>query len=132
MKKEKMINARLKEKLFRINEYLEKYLKTETSSETKRSHDFKSNNLCMFTGGTCEECQTTDIVTKEEDGTARSHENVHTQLGKSFTFQHIESRGILTHDDGQKLEIEKSIGKHEEIEERNIEEFLKCIEVLEQ
>ena len=48
MKKEQMINAQLKEKLLRINEYLEKDLKTENSSETKRSHDFKSDKFCMF------------------------------------------------------------------------------------
>ena len=29
-------------------------LKTKTSSETKESHDFKSENLCMFVGETCE------------------------------------------------------------------------------
>ena len=30
-------------------------LKTGTSSETKRSDDFKYDNLCMFTSETCKE-----------------------------------------------------------------------------
>ena len=30
-------------------------LKTETSSEAKGSHGFKSDNLCMFAGETCKE-----------------------------------------------------------------------------
>ena len=64
-------------------------LKTETSSKTKGSHGFKSNNLCMFAGQTCEG-KFVDIVIKEEeekqnlnyvleeDGIDRSH----IQLGK--------------------------------------------------
>ena len=95
-------NVRLREKLLIMNEYLEKDLKTKNSSETKRLNDFKSDKFFMFVGRTCGEGQTADIVIKEENGTARSFENVHTQLGKSFTFQHIESRGILSHDDAQK------------------------------
>lgn len=65
-------------------------MKTETSSETKRSYGVKYDNLCMFAGGTCEEEQFADILIKEEegrknlnfvlkeDGIARSHINVHT------------------------------------------------------
>jgi len=42
-------------------------LKNETSTEAKGSHDFKSDNLCMFAGETCEGWQFTDIdVNKEE------------------------------------------------------------------
>lgn len=41
-------------------------LKTETSSETKRSDDFKSDNFCMFVGETCEG-QFADIVIKEKE-----------------------------------------------------------------
>ena len=37
-------------------------LKTETSSKTKGSHGFKSDNLCMFAG----ERQLADIVMKKE------------------------------------------------------------------
>ena len=111
-------------------EYLEKDLKTETSSETKGSNDLTYDDFCMFVGRTCGEGQTVDIVTKEENGTARYFENVHTQLGKSFVFQHIGNRGDLTYDDGQNLEIQQSIGQLEEIEERTIKEFLKCIEDL--
>ena len=53
MKREKMTNARLKEELLRMIEYLEKDLKTETSSEAKRSNDLKIENFCMFAGRTC-------------------------------------------------------------------------------
>ena len=42
--------------------------KTETSSETKWPHDFKSDDLCMFESETCEEGQFVDIVIKEEEG----------------------------------------------------------------
>ena len=41
-------------------------LKTETSSEAKGSHDFKSDNLCMFVGETCKEGQFANIVIKEK------------------------------------------------------------------
>jgi len=55
----------------------------------------------MFVGETCEEGQFVDIVIKEEeyrhnlnsvmkeDEIDRSHVNACTQLGKSFTFQHV-------------------------------------------
>jgi len=42
-------------------------LKTETSSETKRSHDFKSDDLCIVAGETHEEGQFSDIVIKKEE-----------------------------------------------------------------
>lgn len=42
-------------------------LKTETSSETKGSHGFKTDNLCVFAGETCKEGQFVDIVVKEEE-----------------------------------------------------------------
>ena len=41
-------------------------LKTETSSEAKGSDDFKSDNLCMFLGETCEG-QFVDIFIKEKE-----------------------------------------------------------------
>ena len=42
-------------------------LKTKPSSETKRSDDFKSYNLCMFVGETCKEGKFADIVIKKEE-----------------------------------------------------------------
>lgn len=42
-------------------------LKTKTSSETKRQHDFKSYDLYMFAGETCEEGKFVYIVIKEEE-----------------------------------------------------------------
>ena len=45
----------------------DEYLKTETSSEAKGSHGFKSENLCMFAGETCKEGQFADIVIKEKE-----------------------------------------------------------------
>ena len=113
MKREKMISAQQKERLLRMIEYLEKDLKTETSTETKGSNDFTSDDFCMFVGKTCGGGKTVDVVTKEENETARYVVNVHTQFGRSFSFQYIGSRGDLNCDDGQKLEIEKSIGQIE-------------------
>jgi len=96
--KEKMMNAQLKKEILRINEYLEKDLKTKTSSETKMSHDFKFDHLYMFAGETCEEGKFVDIVIKEEedkknlnfimkeDEIDRYHVNACTQLGKGFIF----------------------------------------------
>ena len=106
----------------------------------------------MFAGETCEEGQFAGIVIKEEedmqnlnsllkeDEIARSHVNDRTQLGKSFTFQHIakaESRGSLTHDDGQKQEeVGKDIKQPseglDEIEEQTIEIFPSHVKELEQ
>ena len=107
MKREKMINAQLKEKILRMIKCLEKDLKTKKSSETKRPNDFTSDDFCMFAGRTCGEGQTADVVTKEENGIARYFEDVHAQLEKSFAFQYIGRRGSLYCDDGQKLEIEQ-------------------------
>lgn len=98
---EQMMNSRLKEELLRISEYQEEKLKNKTSSETKMYYGVKFDNLCMFAGGTCEEGQFVDIVTKEEEDMknlnsvlkggeiSRSHIKVHTQLGRSVAFQHI-------------------------------------------
>ena len=122
-----MINAHQKEKLLRMIEYLEKDLKTKTSSETKRSKGHTFNKIFMFAGRTCEDGKTVDVVTKEENETTRCVINVHTQLEKSFSFQYIGSRESLNCDDGQKLEIEESIRQLEEAEENTIEEFMNCI-----
>ena len=42
------MHAQWKERLLRMIEYLEKDLKTETSSETKRSNEFTSDDFCVF------------------------------------------------------------------------------------
>ena len=42
-------------------------LRTETSSEVKGLHGFKSENLCMFAGETCKEGKFVDIVIKEKE-----------------------------------------------------------------
>ena len=42
-------------------------LKTETSSETKRSHDFKSDKLCMIAGITGEKQPFEDVFRMDED-----------------------------------------------------------------
>ena len=70
MKKVQMIHAQQKERLLRMIEYLEKDLKTETSSETKRSNSLTSDKFCMFAGRTCGKEKTVDVVT-EENETAR-------------------------------------------------------------
>lgn len=69
----------------------------------------------------------------------RSHVNSCTQLGKSFTFQHIantEIRGTLTHDDVQKKEevgndIKQRREGLDETEEQTIEIFLSHVKDLE-
>jgi len=93
-------------------------LKTKTSSETKRSDGFKSDNLCMFAGETCEG-QFTDIVIKEEEDKKNIYsileedeiDRSHIQLGKY---------------------IKKACEGLDEIEEETIEEFLNHIKDLEQ
>ena len=67
-------------------------LKTETSSEGKRSDDFKYDNLCMFAGETCEERQFVGIVVKEEEDRQNLNyvlkedeiDRSHMQLGKDI------------------------------------------------
>lgn len=86
-------------------------LKAETSSKTKESHDFKSENLCMFAGETCEGGKLADIdIKKEED---RNNLNY-----------------VL------KEEVEKDIKQSskglDEIEEKTIEVFLSYVKDLEQ
>ena len=78
MKKEKLINSQLKERLLRMIDYLEKDLKTKTSSGTKRSNGLTSDKFCMFAGKSCRGEKTADVVTKEENGIIRCFGNVHT------------------------------------------------------
>lgn len=80
----------------------------------------------MFAGNPCGDEQTADVVTEEENGTARCFVDVHAHLEKGSSFQHIGSRGDLNCEDGQKLEVEQL----EEAEEKTIEESLKSIEDL--
>jgi len=86
-------------------------LKTETSSETKGSHDFKFDNLFMFVDETCEEGQFVDIVVKEEED--------------RYNLNYV-----------LKEEVEKDIKQSseglDEIEEKTIEIFLSHVEDLEQ
>ena len=100
-----MRNAQLKEEMLRMIEYLEKELKTEASSGTKGSKSLTSDIFCMFVGTTGEREQITDVVTEEENGAATCFEDVHAQVEKGSTFQHIGSRGDLFYDDGQKLKM---------------------------
>ena len=112
------MKAQCEDEILKASKYQNKELKTETSTKTKRSYGFKSDILCMFAGGTCEEGQFTDIIIKEEEDrknlnyvlkgeeTVKSHINSHTQVKEVVAFQHTvnpESReGSLAHDDGQK------------------------------
>lgn len=93
-------------------------LKTETSSEAKGSHGFKSDNLCIFAGETCKEGQFVDIVIKEEEDKHNLNsvmeedeiDRSHIQLGKDTKQP---SEGL------------------EDIEEETIKEFLSHKENLE-
>ena len=84
-------------------------LKTEMSSETKGSHDFKSGNLCMFAGETCEEGQFSDIDIKEEE----DRHNL-----KIFLKEEVEK------------DIKQSSKGLDEIEENTIEIFLSHVKDL--
>ena len=74
------------------------------------SHDFKSNNLCMFTDETCEEGQFANIVIKEEED--RHNLNY-------FLKEEVEK------------DIKQSSEGLDEIEENTIEIFLSHVEDLE-
>ena len=88
--------------------YDDDYLSDEDQIELLQQNEFINSLFCerncfngdmtvmsdddkfyMFARITCEEKKTVDIVIKEENGTTGSYVNVHTQLGKGFTFQHI-------------------------------------------
>ena len=86
-------------------------LKTGTSSETKRSDDFKSDNLCMFAGETCKEGQFSDIVIKEKE----DQQNLNSVLEED----EIDRSHIQLGKDIKKV----NEGLHK-IEEETIEEFL--------
>ena len=103
-------------------------METEASSGTQGSKSLTSDIFCMFSRTTSEREQTSDVVTKKENGAATCFEDVHAQLEKGSAFQHIGSRGDLNCDEGQKLEVEQI----EEFEEETIEESLKSMENLEQ
>ena len=93
-------------------------LKNETSSETKRSNDFKSDNLCMFVGETCEG-KFVDIVIKEKEDKKNLNPILEEdEIGRSH------------------MQLEKDIKQPseglEEIEEKTIEELLNHMKDLEQ
>ena len=84
--------------ILKVNKYQDEDVMAEISSEAKRSHDLKSDILCMFAGETYEDGQFYDIVMKKKEGrqilnyvmkeygTVRSHMKVHTQLKKGISF----------------------------------------------
>jgi len=59
------MNFQWEDEVLKAREYLGEELKTEASSEAKRSQYFKTDVLCMFAGETGEG-QFADIVIKEE------------------------------------------------------------------
>ena len=93
-------------------------LKTETSSEAKGSHGFKTDNLCVFIGKTSKEGQFSDIVMKKEEDKMNLN---------SF----LEEDEI----DRSHMQLEKDINQPseglEEIEEETIAKFLNHLKDLE-
>jgi len=94
-------------------------LKTETSSEARGSHGFKSENVCMFTSKTSKERQFVDIVIKKEED----------KQNLNYVLEEDEI-------DGSHMQLGKDIKQPseglEEIEEETIEEFLNHMKDLEQ
>jgi hypothetical protein len=136
--------------MLKASEYLGEDLKTETSSEAKRSQCFKSDILCMSAGTMNEGGQFVDVVMQkeevkqnlnsilEENGTVGSHLHAHTQPSETNGFQPIvqaENKEGLAYDDDQELKEEDS--KHsyamsEKDEEKDSEDFPSPIQDLEQ
>jgi len=86
-------------------------LKTKTSSEGKRFDDFKSDNLCMFTGETWKGGQFVDIVIKREEDRHNLNFVLKEEVGK---------------------DIKQSSKGLDEIEEKTIEIFLSFVKDLKQ
>ena len=63
-----MMNAQYEEEILKARECLREVLKTEASSETKRSQCFKSDILCVLVGTKNEERQFANVVLKNEGG----------------------------------------------------------------
>ena len=65
-RKEQLMNAQWKEEIFKARECLREVLKTEASSETKRSQCFETDILCVLVGTKNEERQFANLVIKDE------------------------------------------------------------------
>ena len=65
-RREQLMNARYEEEILKARECLMEFLKTEASSETKRSQCFKYDILCVIIGIKNEERQFSNIVIKDE------------------------------------------------------------------
>ena len=138
------MKAQLEDEILKASECLGDYLKSKSSSESKRSQCFKTDILCEFPGEIGKERQFVDVVIKEEgdkqnlnsilkeDMTYESHVNAHAQLSESVYFQLIEkdeSRENLAYDDGQnqgkkKEDIKNSDVVLEEAEKKGVGLFL--------
>jgi len=94
-------------------------LKIETSSEAKGSHEFKTENMCMYASETSKEGQLVDIVMKKEE----DHQN------PNYVLEEDEI-------DRSHMQLEEDIKQPseglEEIEEETIKEFLNHMNDLEQ
>jgi len=86
-------------------------LKTETLSEGEMYDDFKSDNLCMFTGETWKEGKFADIVIKREEDRKNLNFVLKEEVGKDINQS---SKGL------------------DEIEEKTIEIYLSHVKDLEQ
>jgi hypothetical protein len=100
-RKEQLRNAQWEDEMLKASEYLGEDLKTETSSEAKRSQCFKSDILCMSAGTMNEGGQFVDVFIQkeevkqnlnsvlEENETAGSHVHAHTKPSETNGFQPI-------------------------------------------
>ena len=122
-------------------------LKTETSSEAKRSQCFKYDILCVFAGTMNEKNNFVNVVIKNEGGGKNfnsvqrndeivvSHANSLTLREEGDAFQHtvkVESKEVLVYVDGQELketkeDIKHSIAMLEKTEKKVIEDFLSLV-----
>ena len=94
------MNAQYEEEILKARECLREVLKTEASSETKRSQCFETDILCVFSGTMNEEKKFANVVIKNEGGgqnfnsvqrndeTIVSHANTLTQREEGDAFQH--------------------------------------------
>ena len=141
------MNAQYEEEILKARECLREVLKTEVSSETKRSQCFETDILCMYTGKMNEEGQFADIIIQneevkhnlnsflEEDETVGSHANTYEQSRESVSFQHatkVESRKCLVYDDSQEWDEAREEIRHldvmlREAEKRVIEDFMSLV-----
>ena len=117
-RREQLMNAQYEEEILKARECLMEVLKTEASSETKRSQCFETDILCVLTSTKNEEKQFANIVIKnegegqnlnyvhEENETAESHVHGNAQLSERNGFYLTvkdENKEDLAYDDGQEL-----------------------------